>query len=178
MVIAALDDLGWFDSGRRHAPINLVTLPTTEAESVPFNSLSISTEDQRSLEAGLGNEIDDIHVMWVDFFAENTQIGQHLIGDIHDIVLGKMASIERVAPIVDVYDLRDATPWVFTVVDIESVGLDRFDGLPRPWQENWMMLHCNLVDEHLDDYVGATPTTTWGEDFSDAWQRVQAVLDD
>jgi len=178
-IIGALMDLGWFYDGRRHAPIRYRAKPADWDETVESNTLSITLEDFSDSPSEIGDgTTDDLRTFWVDLFAENDSVGHHLIGDIRDIVAGRFPSIGRTGPVFDIYDLRQATPASFVQVDVERVMSDRVEKQPRPWQQFWHFVRFDILDDHSDEYDGATVEniTEWTSDLADAYDLVQAGL--
>lgn len=182
-IIAALEDLGWFDATvyddppglRRHRPVQYLAKPAHWDIEVALNSFTVSAEDVSDDDLGLGGEVEDTLRCYVDIFGQDDQFGIHFAADIRDVLVGKVPSIGRDAPYVDVYDLRAATPYAFTTLEVDAVRIDRAENTSRPWQDHWWMVRFDLVDDYADEFEGATPTSQWSADLSPAWQRVQAV---
>lgn len=170
MVKGGLADLGWFDIGRRHRPIDLLAEPVRWDEEVQLNTLSISSTDVSDDELELGSDAaENRHSFYVDFFAEDDSIGKHLIHDVRDILRGKIHAIGRNRPILTVYDYTLATPPALFICEIENVLVDRAHDYPRPWQRHWFSARCDVVDVYesdVDDGVefdDLPDDTTWDE---------------
>lgn len=180
-VIAALDQLGWFQSTvyddppgtRRHRPLRYITRPVDWTDDITPNALAISTEDVSDEDLGLGGDVEDRLEMYLDLFAQDEALGLHLIRDIRDILLGKFPELGRSAPHVDVYDFRQATPAPFTQVEIDDVRVDRAQGEARQWQRYWFMLRLQLLDDYADEFDTSHPITKWNEDLRPAWELIQ-----
>lgn len=175
MVIAALADLGWFDTGRRHAPIDYVTRPEEWREEVAPNTLAISPEQWNPEDGGLGNQQFDRTRMYIDFFSENEAVGIHLAHDLQSALLGLMPSIGRRGPQLEVFDTGQATPTVITVLDIEDVRVERAVGFPHEWQRHWFVISCFLEDDYLDDIESPVDADSWGASQASAYVRIKAV---
>ena len=182
-IVAGLSALGWFDGTvydtppgpRRHQPLRYIPRPVTWQEVIAPNCVAVSSEESRDDAHGLGGEIEDILSLYVDVFGESDPLGWQITVDIEDILLGKMPDIGRFGPIVDVYDLRMATPTPFTQVEIDDVFTDRAEGQAREWQSHWFMTRVVLNDDYSDEFNAQRTTTTWTPDLDPAWQRIQAM---
>lgn len=183
-VIAALSDLGWFDATvhdtppgpRQHRPLRYVPRPLKWDESVEPNAIAISTEDMLSADYGLGGEVEDNLRMYVDIFGQSDELGWQLAHDVRDILMGKMPTIGRYAPSIDVFDLRLATPAAFTQVDVEIPFIDRAESESRDWRNRWYMVRFDLNDEYYDEFGGInTDSSAWLDDYAAVWQQIQAI---
>lgn len=174
-VIAALDQLGWFDPARKHRPLSYIPRPSDWSDDITPNALAISAEDVSDEDLGLGGEVEDRIEFYLDLFAEDEAFGMHLARDIRDILLGKFPELGRSAPYIDVYDFRQPTPAPFTQVEVGDVRLDRAQGRAREWQRYWFMIRLHVLDDYADEYDAVHPVTAWNEHFRPAWQRIQAV---
>ena len=181
--IAGLTQLGWFDAtvhdtppgARQHRPVRYVPRPEPwHAEIVP-NCIAITTEDISDRDSGLGGEVADTIRLYVDVFAENDTVGWQLAVDTRDILLGKISTFDRHAPVLDVYDLRMATPAAFTQVDLEDLRVDRADGTARSWYAHWFMVRVNAYDEYLDEAGAIADLGLWDLDLDSAWQLIQSI---
>jgi hypothetical protein len=144
---AALDDLGWFDAGRKHKPVLFSTEAVGLSTPIPVNTIVVSTEDIDADPGELGSNLtEDRVIAWIDVYAEDDSIGRHLSGDIRDILRGKMPSISIEDPGFMVLDWEqpDPKPELF-FVDVEDVMLDRS---PNPTaQRHWFQVSCVLVED-------------------------------
>jgi hypothetical protein len=149
LVRETLQARGWFDSGRAHLPINLLSAPAAWDQPIEYNSLAVVVEDVTDEEGELGsNLMIDSWTAYADFFAENEQVGIHLIHDIRDSLRGKIPSIGRTGAIMPVYDFTLATPVVAFYCNIENVITDRAVGFPQPWMQFMYSARAILVDEN------------------------------
>jgi hypothetical protein len=182
-ILSGLGRLGWFDGTvydnppgpRRHRPLQFVARPHAWDEPIYANAIAISTDDVYDNPLGLGGEVEDVLEVWIDIFAENDTLGWQIAGDVRDIAIGKYPELNRTGPVLDVYDLRQATPTAFTQVDIAEVEVDRAEGEARQWQAHWFMVRINLEDDYADEAAALHTTTTWDDGFDAAWQRIQAL---
>lgn len=159
MLQSHLEELGWFDSGRQHMPVALIAEPRNWDEPIEFNTLVLSAEDVNDTEEEMGSNLtEDRWTYYVDFFAEDDAVGADLAGDVRDILRGKMPTIGASRAMLRVYDYRQATPPVIAHVEIENVLLDRARNFPRPWQQHWYSVRCDLVDHYYDENVEWVPS--------------------
>lgn len=181
-IIAALEDLGWFDPTtyddppglRRHRRLQYLAKPAHWDEEVEVNAFTINAENIDDEDIGLGGEVEDTLRCYIDVFAQDTQFGMHFSSDLRDILVGKMPSIGRNGAYIDVYDLRGATPMAFTTVEVDAVRIDRAENTVRAWQEFWFMVRFDLIDDYADEF-GSVPIAEWSDDLLPAWQRIQAL---
>ena len=182
-VIAGLQALGWFDpttydnppGARRHRPLKYISTPGSWSDIVEPNSIAVSTDDVTDEPHGLGGEVEDQIMFYVDVFAENDALGWELAVNIRDILTGKLPEIGRTGPVVDVYDLRMATPVAFSQVDVTGITVDRAESEAREWQNHWFMIRGFLEDDYGDEYDAENPTTDWTADYRPAWDRIQQI---
>jgi len=155
-----LTALGWFETGRRHAPINLVDEPQDTDEEVPLNTLAVSDENVRSENWELGSILaEKVRWFYVDLFAESDSLGKHLIGDVADLLEGRFASIGRAGPVIYVYDYRQTTPTAVFTCDVMNLRIDRAHGWNRPWLRHWYSIQFQVVDFYADDLEPAPSIT-------------------
>lgn len=144
----ALEDLDWFDSGRKHKPIGFTTEQIASVDEVLPNLVSVSSEDVVGEEIELGSGLEENRWdFYVDIYAENEALGIELAGDVRDILRGKMPSIGRGIPHIDVLDYRLATPTHLFYVEVEDVDMVR----PRtagPAKSSIHIVACTLVDTY------------------------------
>jgi hypothetical protein len=182
-LLAGLIDLGWFDSTifdtppgpRRHQPLRYIPRPASWDVELQPNALSVTLEIMVDDPRGFGAEVEDSLSLYVDLFAQDDELGWQLAHDIEDILLGRQPDIGRAGPVIDVWDLQQATPVPFVQVDVENVRIDRAQGQTQDWQRHWFMIRCDLIDEYGDE-AGVTFTPSpWGASSSDAWARMAAT---
>lgn len=145
----ALTALGWFNTGRQHKPIDFVNEARDPVglPEIAINTLALSGENIANQSGELGSQFSEFtRNYYVDFFAESDALGKHLIGDIADLLLGRMASAGRSNPVIDVYDWRQATPTIQFRVEVDNVNIDRAHGFPHPWTRHWYSCQFTLTD--------------------------------
>jgi hypothetical protein len=154
MVHDSLDALGWFDAGRAHIPINMISKPIDdegrpvgEGTPIPQNTLSLVPGDLDDEEWEMGSALaEHTWIFYVDFYAQNDAWGLHLIGDVRDILAGRHPDIGRDRTNFPVYDYRQATPPIEFYCDIEEVIVDRAQDFPKPWLKHWYVCRFMVVD--------------------------------
>lgn len=169
---AALDALGWFDSGRRHLPINLIPTAAEWDAEIPLNTVAVSSTNTSGEDAELGsNLIDDRTVFYVDIYAQDDALGKHLAYDVRDLLRGKMPSIGRARPVLDVLDLSQVPPAPVTIAEIDNVVVDRANSFARDWEKHWWVVRFDVLDSYGDELDDGTvllsipgPSTAPGPD--------------
>ncbi len=152
MLHDALDQLGWFDAVASRSQITFLSDALPPDVEVPFNTLALADEGETGDDVELGSQLQETRwEMWVDFYAENDSLSLHLIRDVKDILQGRMPSIGRTRPVVEVYDYTLATPVVIFNVEIEDVLTDRAKGFPQPWLRAWRACGFTVVDTYDDE---------------------------
>ena len=153
MINDSLTDLGWFDSGREHLPIQMTAEMLDPENEIPFNTLTLSADDITSADVEIGSTYAEHNRFYfIDFYAENDAVGEHMIFDLRDILDGRMPSIGRSAPTVDVYDYRTqpAPPKIF-YVEIEGVFVERSGSFVKPWQRYWWTISFSTLDYYANE---------------------------
>lgn len=152
MIVTSLTDIGWFASGRRHLPINVIDRPNKWDDPIPLNSLVISLEDRVGEDAELGSNLTiDNWTAYVDFYAESEDLGMQVSGDVRDILRGKISNVNRTDPSFEAFDYREDPPERFATVKISNVIDDRARNFPHEWQTYWFVVRADLEDEYLDE---------------------------
>lgn len=149
----ALAALGWFDPGRQHLPLTFLADSLNPDEEVPFNTMALVGEDTlpgSPLELGSNYE-EHRTTYYVDLFAESKPLGEHVIYDVRDILEGRMPSIQRSSPTIDLYDYSQATPPLFGSAEVEFVTVDRSHRYAFAWQKYWYSCSFSLLDEYGDE---------------------------
>lgn len=153
-IYEALANLGWFDTGRQHRAIVFTGTIVDQATEIPLNTIGLSDEDLIESDFELGSTgVETRWTYYVDFFAEDDVIGKHLIHDVRDIVGGRMSSIGRADASIEIFNYTEATPSVFTVVDIENAIVDRAVDFPKAWLKHWYTCRFDVVDHYYDEAV-------------------------
>lgn len=145
----ALRALGWYETVASRSAVRLTPEPLAQNTVVPFNTLALGDEDNSPEPAEMGSLLTewswDMHV---DIYAENDDLSLHLAGDVAAIMGGRLPSIGRSAPVVDVYDYTLATPTRVFGVDIESVSTDKARDFPQAWLRFWRTCSFVVVDTY------------------------------
>lgn len=148
-VRAGLTALGWFAPGRAHQTITLRQAKVEADEQIPVNTLNILAEDFDDFAIEMGSNMsEDRHMFYIDFYAENDALGKHVIGDVRDLLRGKMPGVSEHS-VVRVFDYQlDPVPAdPEFVVDVENVLIDHARETTRPFEQHWWMCRVELVDE-------------------------------
>lgn len=152
LVRNGVEELGWTDANRRHRPVTFRARAVEWDEEVPFNTISVSQTDHSSSDAEMGSNLtEERWTFYVDLYAEDDSVGTHLIHDIRDVLRGKMPSIGRDRPIMDILDRTQATPVSLFICDIENVIVDRANDFPKSWQKHWYVIRFEVVDAYGDE---------------------------
>jgi len=152
LVEEGLDGIGWFESGRQHEPVNLVEGEPDWNEPIEPNSVAVNLDTSTGFDAELGSNLQEERIVcYVDVYAEDDAVGMHLSHDIRDILRGKMPSIGRTEPTLEVYDFSAATPDVIFNCDIEDVTWDRGRSFTEKHLRHWFVVACDLVDVYGDE---------------------------
>lgn len=148
----ALADLGWYEASPSRAPVTFRSSPFPLDEQVPPNTLALSDENDDAAEMELGSTLSEFTWdMFVDIYGEDDAVALHLAGDVADILAGRMASVGRDRPVIDVYDYTLATPVVIFTVEVIAVHKDRAHGFPQPWLRFWRSVPFKIVDSYTDE---------------------------
>lgn len=143
----ALDALGWFDTVKGRKPVSFVGDPINPHVELEPNLISMSTEDLESTEWEMGSGLEEYRWdVYFDVFAQSNSVGLHIAGDLQDLLKGKMPSIDRGRPTLQVKDWRMATPAVIFTCQLENVDMQRVRNWDQPWNEFWYALVVQVVD--------------------------------
>lgn len=150
MIHDSLDALDWFDVPTQHGPVTMVADPVDFNDAVELNTISVAETDSRSEGAEMGSNLeDDTTTFYIDFFAENDSLGKHLMGDVRDILRGKIHHIGRSAPVLAVYDWQVDPPRpVLFYCDLEDIVRDRAHNFPNTWQRHWFTCRVDVIDTY------------------------------
>jgi hypothetical protein len=160
MVEDSLAALGWFDptvydtpaGTRTNQPLHFIPRPADWQDKVLFNSYAISTDDVTDHPAEIGSDLtEDTRLFTIDLYCEDDHIGTHLKDDVRDILRGKIPSIGRTGPVLQVFDYSQPTPPVVFSCDIDNVVADRAHNFPKAWQQHWWSIRCDVVDTYGDE---------------------------
>lgn len=152
MLQQALMDLHWFDSVPSHLLVSFRSTPVHASEEVALNTAVLSTEDWSDDGGELGSNFGTFRwTCYVDFYAESDPVGQHFIGDVYEILSGRMSSIGRGRTAFPVYDYSQATPPTIFYCDIEEPVIDRAHDFPKPFQKHWFACRFIVTDAYGDE---------------------------
>jgi hypothetical protein len=158
MLEDALTQLGWFDAERDHSPITMIDgdIAETDTENreipIAFNTLSVSWDSYFDNDWEMGSTLVEANQLcYVDFYAEDDSVGQHLIYDAMAIVSGRMPSIGRDSATFDVYDYSLATPARIFYCELRDPLVDRARTVIKPWQRHWWSLQVRVIDYFGDE---------------------------
>lgn len=152
MVKDGLTDLGWFESGRGHLPVSIIPEQADNSVELKANIIGVSTEDIFSEEAEIGSNLSkNSWEAFIDILAEDEAVGIHLAGDIRDLLSGKISSVGRTRPNLEVKDLAPSNNIAFTC-SLENIEMQRV----RDWDSGsyaryWWIVACEIVDHYYDD---------------------------
>lgn len=151
MLNDALEDLGWFDSGRQHAALTFTPKAVYET-GIELNTLSLTYDALTDDDIEIGsNYKEERWTFYLDFYAESDAVGLDLASDMRDVLRGKMPSIGRGSPHLVVYDWRLATPPELFRVEIEDVVMDVARNGAKPWQKYWYVVRFDILDCYGDE---------------------------
>lgn len=153
-ITAGLSALGWFDAGRYHEPINFVARAVDATVEVPVNTLALSGDPFDADLIELGSTLaEERRTFWVDFFAENDALGKHLIGDVRDLLRGRMPHVGRDRPILEVYDYTQGHsptsghPPAF-VAELSNVQSESVRETTAAHKRSWFLCRFEVVHEY------------------------------
>ena len=153
MIEDALEDIGWFDSGRRHNTVTVRSTAVPEDEEALPNIVALDLYDTQSEEVELGNAVltTDTYYYAVDVYGENHSLGLHLAGDVRDIIRGKMSTIGRTGPTLAIKNLNQATPSTIATAHIMNVSMEKARMFSKPYQKFWWQIFLEIEDEYGDE---------------------------
>lgn len=154
MLRTALTELDWLadPAPAWRSAVELLDEPLDLDQPITPNKVSFSSDTNTPFGGELGSNLSEFRWLhFVEVYAENESIGTHLAHDLRDILEGRMPSIDRSAPIIEVRDLRQATPGDLFVVQIEDVVLDRPTLTTQGWQRHLWSIRFATIDSYLSD---------------------------
>lgn len=147
-----LGELGWLDSGRAHAPLNLTSRQYHLDEEVPINTVACSTANITPEDMEIGSGLAEHAIeAYVDVYGENDSLAAHVADDVVALLAGRFSGVGRADPSIEVWNWSLATPVPIFVVQVEGVQRDRARDFPHPWQRHWYVVRCDLLDTYDDD---------------------------
>jgi hypothetical protein len=151
----ALNVLGWRDPGRAHRPINLIERPEHWDVPVAPNTVTVDFTGSDVDEWEVGSLMtSDVHVGFVEIFAENDSVGTHLANDLRDWLRGRLQATP-VGVTFPIYDYRHgATNPVIGYMDIDAISSVRNVSVTEDiWLRHWYRVRCEI----RDTYLGSDP---------------------
>jgi hypothetical protein len=150
IVEQALNALGWLDPGRAHRPIRL--LPKPEHWDVPIapNAVAVDFTESATGEWEVGSRLSsDVHIGYVEIYAESDSLGTHLSNDIRDWLRGRLQP-GLVGIHFPIFDYRQGTtPPVIGHMDIDAVSALRNTAVSNEvWLRHWFRVRCEIRDTY------------------------------
>lgn len=152
LVVTTLDAMGWLTPSSERQDVTPTPEPLDWDEELKPNLVSVAEEHRLGHEIELGSSLAEVRTeVYVEILAEDASLGRHLQGDIEASLAGRLPSIGRTAPVLEVYDTRVATPpKLFTcgLEDIDSARVSLAEGLQarRPFQRFLYTTRVVVVD--------------------------------
>lgn len=125
-----LTTLGWFDAGREHEPIVVVTGFPNDTDDVELNTIAFSVEEAMGEDQELGSK-SEIHQtsFFVDMFMENDSVGWHLSGDVYYFL--------KKNPHLDIFDYSTGGNPVDFQAELMDVDRRKPTRAVSAWQRHW-----------------------------------------
>lgn len=148
---SGLDELGWFGADRNHMPVSVTGNHVDVEQEIEPNIVSVSFEDEFFEEMEMGSDLEsNLHAVVVDVFAESLSIGQHLKGDVLDLMRGKFTAISS-DPTLRVYDINQASPTYLFSCYYENFEVERNRFFEKTHNEFWWSIAVDLIDIYQND---------------------------
>lgn len=147
-----MTDLGWYAPADSHQPIRFLADPLPLDVEVPLNTMALSEDGDAPDEIELGSQLAEHNwSMFVDFYGENEALALHVVRDIADGLAGRMSSLGRFAPLIEVYDWTLATPVCIFTVQLEQIKTERAHNFPHPWLRHWYSCSFTVIDTYENE---------------------------
>jgi hypothetical protein len=159
IVDQALNTLGWLDSGRSHRPINLIEKPHGWDVPVAPNTVAVDFTGSEVSEWEVGSRLtSDVHIGYVEIFAENDSLGAHLSNDLRDWLRCRL-QVDPVGVTFPIFDFRSgSTPPVIGHMDIDAVSSLRNAAATNDvWLRHWYRVRCEIRDIYAGDQSFSPP---------------------
>lgn len=149
-VLRFLTEIGWFDLGRRHKAIVFRATAVDNEDPIPLNTMCLVADDDiLETEVEMGSNYSDFsYRFYIDFYAEDDSLGEHVAYDIRDCLQGRMPSVDRDTPTIDLLNYSLPTPTQIGTLDIQYVSIDRIRNVTHPWQKHWFSVGFTVVDTY------------------------------
>jgi hypothetical protein len=150
-IYAGLDYLGWFDVGRPHRSVQIISEPLDNVTDILPNIISICEEGLDEIEAEVGSNLTEFRWQYaIDVYAENSAVGRQLWGDVRGLLEGRFRTFSG-RPQVSVVDWTAATPTEIFVCQVENVVGGRQRDYQKPFEKYWWTVLFELVDVYESD---------------------------
>lgn len=138
-ITGELTTLGWFDSGREHNPVVVVSGFPNDTDEVALNTIAYSVEDASGEGAEMGSRAE-VHetFFFMDFFAQDDSLGWHLSGDVYSFL--------KRNPILDIFDYNTAGDPVDFQVELLDVDRRKPSRAVNAWQRHWFTVSFMAED--------------------------------
>lgn len=159
IVDQALSTLGWFDPDRYHRPINLIEKPQAWDVPVTANTVAVDFTGSEVSEWEVGSRLtSDVHIGYVEIFAENDSLGAHLSNDMRDWLRGRLQTA-RTGVTFPIFDYRaGSTPPVIGYMDIDAVSAVRnIAATNDTWLRHWYRVRCEIRDIYAAAVANPVP---------------------
>jgi hypothetical protein len=147
-----LDTLGWFDAGRPHKTVRIIADQVEPSEEVTPNLIGVMIEDFSFEEMGMGQDWslqENTINAFIEVFAENNAVGQHLTGDIYDLIRGKFTDIYDDTSF-EVLDLGVDDSFLFRC-DFEDFEVMKNRSWDLSFNKYWWTIAVDIIDTYRDD---------------------------
>jgi hypothetical protein len=154
--------IGWYNAGRDHLPVTFVPEQLNWDEQIALNTIAVAPLDVKDRAWELGSDFrQNRWVFYFDVFGEDEAIGNHLSGDIRDILRGKIPSIGRNMPVVNIYDYTQATPPMIGYCEVSKVVKERSPSFSHRWERYLYVIRVELDDYYDTVTDDADPWWQW-----------------
>lgn len=158
MIEGSLMELGWYDEGRSHRPIEVKSAPYDNSVEILPNAVGIAFEESFTEELEMGSNLTETtHEAYIDIYAESDAVGMQLGGDIFDIVRGKFSTLAQAGISAQangrmpIKDYTDPDQPVIFYVGLEEIHIHR----ERRWHDQfnkfWWVIAVTIIDTYMDD---------------------------
>lgn len=150
LVEQALNTLGWLDSGRAHRPISLIQKPQHWDVPVAPNTVTVDFTSSEVTEWEVGSRLtSDLHIGYVEIYAENDSLGTHLSNDVRDWLRGRL-QVKASGVTFPIFDYRQgSTPPVIGYMDISDISALRNAAANNDlWLRHWFRVRCEIRDTY------------------------------
>lgn len=150
MLRDTLGTLGWFDDvdPAVRLPVNLTSKSYKADEEIPLNTIRVLYVDDDHDDIEIGSlASEDTRTCYVEVYAQDEAVLNHLRGDIVAILRGKHPGCGRTWNTLELTDWTLATPAQFGLAHLDRVRSERSRFFNRPWAEFWIGVRVDIVEE-------------------------------